>query len=80
VTTPDAVSVRFENATGETVVRSLGVGGYFVAAVAGPYCPPRDWAPAITALAGDGRELASATIPLVRFIGGACGAGIGLHR
>lgn len=80
VTTPGAVSVRFENAVGELVVRPLELGGYFVASVAGPPCAPRDWAPSFTALAGDGHALAAATIPLVRVMSDACGAGMGLHR
>jgi hypothetical protein len=61
-----ARSIDFTTPSGEPIVRSLGVGGFYVAQV--PWsgrCPTRDWAPTFVALDTDGNIVAEAKISLL---------------
>ncbi len=82
VATPGAVAVRFTTVTGDEIERPLGIGGFFVVALTGrdtgilPGGCARDWAPALIALAANGRELTSAVIHFTHAVpGDACGGG-----
>jgi hypothetical protein len=63
VLVPGARAIRFATADGDPVERSLGAGGFFVAAVDFS-CVANGWAPPFIASDADGEELARAVIPL----------------
>jgi hypothetical protein len=81
-----ATAISFTTPSGETIVRPLGAGGFYVAQV--PWsggCPTTDWNPLFVALGRGGETLAEARILLIKsYIVGkanvfACGGSVTPH-
>jgi len=67
-----AQSVRFVTPSGDTIVRPLGAGGFYVARISlagqplGGHCPPKGWTPIFVALDPNGEKLGEWRIPVLR--------------
>jgi hypothetical protein len=65
-------SVRFVTPSGGTIVRPLGAGGFYVAAISlagqplGGHCPPKGWRPIFVALDPNGEKLGEWRIPVLQ--------------
>jgi hypothetical protein len=72
--TPRAHTIRFTDPAGETITRTIGSSGFFVASVQTESgCPSDDWKPTFIVLGANGEELTRATITLAKSLGhGVC--------
>jgi hypothetical protein len=76
-----ARSIEFADQLGTQVQRTLGAGGFFIAAMPVTMCPDDSWTPTFVARDAGGNEVARATIPMiwVRHDLHACGFGGAPH-